>query len=211
MGFYRPAIRPSIYAIGEIAEFNGKTYGTTAAAEHQGEILAHGFSGDPGKYYQGSLSMNILKIQGLDVCSLGEVEIPDQKQGYEEIIFIDKAQRYYKKCIVFKDRLVGAILIGDKAEFQEYRNLIANKIELSEKRLSLLRNGQAPDPVMGRLICSCNSVGEGNLIQKLEAGCSDFLQLTRMTGAGTGCGSCKPETRKIFDAYFINLAVPAPV
>ncbi|MDZ4709702.1 MAG: molybdopterin-dependent oxidoreductase [Saprospiraceae bacterium] len=202
---------PSIYAIGEIAEFQGKLYGTTSAAEHQGEILAHHLSGDPGKYYQGSLSLNILKIQGLDVCSLGEVEIPDLKPGYEEIIFIDKAQRYYKKCIVFKDRLVGAILIGDKAEFLEYRNLIANKIELSEKRLSLLRNGQAPEPVTGRLICSCNSVGEGNLVQKMEAGCRDFLQLSQLTGAGTGCGSCRPEAKKIFEAYIKALQKSAPV
>ena len=79
--------------------------------------------------------MNILKMHGTELCSLGDVEYPDDP-AYEEVVFIDKAKRYYKKCIIHNDRLVGAILIGDKTEFLEYRNLIENRIELSEKTAS---------------------------------------------------------------------------
>ncbi len=68
--------------------------------------------------------------------------VPDDP-AYEEVVFIDKAKRYYKKCIIHNDRLIGAILIGDKSEFLEYRDLIENKMELSEKRLQLLRSGKA--------------------------------------------------------------------
>lgn len=188
----------NIYAIGEVAEFRGMLYGTTTAAEHQAQILAGFFSGDTGSIYGGSLLMNILKIQGLDVCSLGEVQIPSNSAGYEEIVFIDQAQRYYKKCIVHEDRLVGAILIGDKSEFLEFRDLIAGRMELSEKRMDLLRSGKKQEPVSGRLICSCNQVGEGNLKDKMESGCKDLVQLCRLTGAGTGCGSCRPEVKNIF-------------
>src|SRR6185295_19600473 len=89
---------PSIYAIGEIAEFRGFLYGITAAAEQQAEIVARHICGDISKYYEGSLLMNILKMHGTDLCSLGDVESPGNDPAYEEIVFIDKARRYYKKC-----------------------------------------------------------------------------------------------------------------
>ncbi len=190
---------PSIFAIGEIAEFRGFLYGITAAAEQQGEIVARYLCGDISKYYEGSLLMNILKMHGTDLCSLGEVESPANDPAYEEIVFIDKAKRYYKKCIVHNDRLIGAILIGDKNEFLEYRDLIANKMELSEKRLQLLRTGKALEPLIGKLICSCNNVGEGNLINKINEGCKELVQLCQLTGAGTGCGSCRPEIKAILE------------
>jgi len=114
----------------------GFLYGITAAAEQQAEIVARYLCGDISKYYSGSLLMNILKMHGTELCSLGLAEIPNNDPTYEEIVFIDKAKRYYKKCIVHNDKLVGAILIGDKSEFLEYRNLIENKLELSEKRYS---------------------------------------------------------------------------
>ena len=189
----------SIYAIGEIAEFNQFLYGITAAAEQQAEIVARHLIGDISKYYSGSLLMNILKMHGTELCSLGMVECPDDA-AYEEVVFIDKAKRYYKKCIIHNDKLVGAILIGDKSEFLEFRNLIENKMELSEKRLQLLRSGKTAEPVIGKLICSCNNVGEGNLLNKINEGCKDHLQLCQLTGAGMGCGSCRPEVKAILDA-----------
>jgi ferredoxin-nitrate reductase len=189
---------PDIFAIGEIAEFKGFLYGITAAAEQQAEVVASWLSGDIAPYYEGSLLMNILKMHGTELCSLGEVECPDDP-AYEEVIFIDKAKRYYKKCIIHQDRLIGAILIGDKTEFLEYRNLIGKKIELSEKRLQLLRSGGVAEPVLGKLVCSCNNVGEGNIIKKIEAGCTDHLQLCQLSGAGMGCGSCRSEVKKILE------------
>jgi ferredoxin-nitrate reductase len=186
---------PDVYAIGEIAEFKGFLYGITAAAEQQAAIVAQYLNGDVSSHYEGSLLMNIIKIHGFDLCSLGIPECPDD--DHEEIVFIDKAKRYYKKCIIYQDRLVGAILIGDKSEFQEFRELIANKIELSEKRLQLLRSGKKSEPVLGKLVCSCNSVGSENLRKKIEEGCTELKDLCAATGAGTGCGSCRPEVQRI--------------
>ena len=143
--------------------------------------------------------MNILKLSGLELCSLGLVSAPENDPEYEEVIFTDKAKRYYKKCIIHQDRLVGAILMGDKSEFAEFKTLIENKLELSEKRMALLRSGKAAAPVLGKLVCSCNNVGEGNLTQMIRGGCSDFRQLCQQSGAGMGCGSCKPEVKALLD------------
>ena len=191
---------PNIFAVGEIAEFKGFLYGITAAAEQQAEIVARYLNGDISKYYEGSLLMNILKMHGTDLVSLGEVECPDDP-AYEEVVFIDKAKRYYKKCIIHNDRLIGAILMGDKTEFLEYRDLIQNRMELSEKRLQLLRSGKTADPVIGKLVCSCNNIGEGNIINKINEGCTDFKTLCQASGAGMGCGSCRSEVKAILEQH----------
>jgi ferredoxin-nitrate reductase len=191
---------PDIFAIGEIAEFNGMLYGITAAAEQQAEVVARYMQGDVAAYYSGSVFMNIIKIHGFDLVSIGLPECPNDKE-YEEIIFMDKAKRYYKKCIIHQDRLVGAILIGDKTEMREFRDLIENKIELNEKRLQLLRSGKKAEAVLGALVCSCNNVGSGNLEKKIQEGCTNLKDLCTLTGAGTGCGSCRPEVQRILENY----------
>jgi len=195
---------PSIYAIGEISSFQGIMHGISAAAEHQALIVARWLAGDISKYYQGSLSMNILKMNGMDLVTLGLTECPDDK-NFEEVIFIDKAKRYYKKCIIQNDRLVGAILIGDKKEFPEFKHLIQDKIELSEKRIQLLRSGKTPEPVIGKLICSCSQVGEGNIQHKISQGHKELESLCAATGAGIGCGSCKTEVEAILKSTLTPL------
>ena len=190
---------PRIYAIGEVAEWRGRRYGITAAAEQQADVLAQALSGDPSAAYEGSVLMNILKFEGLDLCSIGEVSVPAGEEGYEEIVFRDLSQRYYKKCIVRDDRLVGAILLGDKNEFAEFRSLIESRVELSDKRRALLRSGKAKAPPVGRLVCSCNDVGEGDVAAAVRAGATDLGAVCGGTGAGLGCGSCKPEVQRILE------------
>ncbi len=193
---------PNIFAVGEIAEFKGALYGITAAAEQQAEIVAKYLHGDISQYYQGSLLMNILKMEGVNICSLGMVDCPDDPD-FEEVVFIDKSRRYYKKCIIHKDKLVGAILMGDKSEFAEFKELIQNKIELSDKRLGLLRSGKKGESVIGKLICSCNNVGEGNIEAKIKGGCGELKELCQVTGAGMGCGSCRSEVKAILERVLI--------
>ena len=196
---------PSVFAMGEIAEWRGQMWGITAGAEEQAAVAARFLAGDMSKPYNGSLSMNILKMEGLNLCSLGRVEAPEGDPNFEEILFIDKAKRYYKKCIIQNDKLVGAILMGDKSEFLEFKNWIQNGIELSEKRLDLLRSGKKAEPVIGKLICSCNGVGQGNLEQKIKAGCMNFQDLCNETGAGTGCGSCRTEVKALLEQTLIQI------
>jgi ferredoxin-nitrate reductase len=160
--------------------------------------VARYLAGDLTGYYEGSLFMNILKMHGTDLCSLGMIETPDDP-AYEEVVFIDKSKRYYKKCVIHNDRLIGAILIGDKSEFLEFRDLISNKIELSEKRLELLRSGKKATPVIGKLVCSCGGVGEGNICEKIKEGCTTLESVCQASGAGMGCGSCRPEIKAILE------------
>ncbi|WP_345146097.1 molybdopterin-dependent oxidoreductase [Flavobacterium ginsengiterrae] len=194
---YLQTSNPDIFAIGEIAEFNNKLFGITSAAEEQADILANFLAGDISSYYKGSILMNILKLEDINLCSIGDIEIPENDDSYEEIVFTDLKQRYYKKCIVKDDLLVGAILMGDKNEFAEFKTMIESKIELSDKRNTLLRGSSNAKPVLGKLVCSCSQVGAGNIEDTIKSGVNDFTELCKNTGAGLGCGSCKTEVKEI--------------
>ncbi|MGB2128529.1 MAG: molybdopterin-dependent oxidoreductase [Flavicella sp.] len=194
---------PNIFAMGEIAEFKNNLFGITSAAEQQADIAAKYILGDPNSYYKGSVLMNILKFEDLDLCSIGTVEFPENDPRYEEILLMDVSKRFYKKCIVKDDRLVGAIMMGDKSDFAEFKSLIEDQTELSDKRDELLRGQNNSEPVIGKLICSCSQVGEGNLTAVIESGCNDFSKLCKTTGAGLGCGSCKPEIRDILKSVTV--------
>jgi ferredoxin-nitrate reductase len=188
---------PAIFAMGEIAQFNNNLFGITSAAEQQADIAAKFILGDLNSTYKGSVLMNILKFEDLDLCSIGNIEYPENDNSYQEILLMDVSKRFYKRCIVKDDRLVGAVMMGDKSEFAEFKSLIEDRTELSDKREELLRGQSNSAPVLGKLICSCSQVGEGNLTDAIKNGCKEFTALCKTTGAGLGCGSCKPEVRDI--------------
>ncbi len=200
---YLQSSDPAIFALGEIAEFKQKMNGITAAAEQQADICARYLAGDATNYYSGTIPMNILKFPNLDLCSVGIPEIPTNGKNYSEITFLDRESLFYKKCIIHNDKLVGTILMGDKAEFAEYKELIESGTELSEKRKQLLRSGQAPVAMKGKVICSCNNVGQGNLEEAILNGHDQLNKLCEETGAGLGCGSCKSEVKRIIDRILV--------
>jgi ferredoxin-nitrate reductase len=58
---------------------------------------------------------------------------------------------------------------------------------------------------VGRIICSCNNVGEGNIIQ-VSSKCVTVEDVYKITGAGMGCGSCRMEVKKIYQLNLPKIA-----
>ena len=111
---------PEIYALGEIAEYNGRLYGTTEHAQEQARVAARHATGDEWAAYADAPLYNVLKIPGTSVSTVGLTapgDGDDAGDGFEEVTLLDRRMGYYKKCVVRHDRLVGAVLIGDNAEF----------------------------------------------------------------------------------------------
>jgi ferredoxin-nitrate reductase len=191
---------PDIFAIGAAAEYHEKIFNNDMAKKEQGSILAKYFHGNKARYYEGSLVVNSLNVNGLKICAMGVIEASLNDDDYEEVTVVDRRQRYYKKCIICQDKLVGAILFGDISELEEFKELIIQQTELGEKRPFLLRgNSRNTEKVIGKLVCTCKNIGEGNLLNVIESGCENIAELSRITGAGLGCGSCKPEIKMIWD------------
>ncbi len=194
---------PDIFAIGEIAEHRHRCYGTTPAAQEQAVVAAAQMTGDSWTRYEGNMPFNVLKLRGFSLCSMGQVLANDAEDGYEEITLLDEAERFYQKCVVYKNRLVGALLVGDMGAMAGLKELIRTGIELDEQRRTLLRAGSSspPAPMEGALVCSCNQVGTGNLTTAISEGCDTLESLCKKTGAGLGCGSCKPEVATLLESY----------
>lgn len=186
---------PNIFAIGEAAEHRGVSYGTTLSAEDQGRTAARFAAGDPSAVYAGSIRMNILKVEGIRLASIGRLE--GAKGESQDLVYKDEAAGIYKKCVVHKDRLVGAILLGDLSEMELFRSLIADGTELGDQRKTLLMRFEEIAPMRGELVCSCNTVGRINIEDAVHAGTTELTALMSCTRAGTGCGSCRPEVARI--------------
>jgi len=110
------------------------------------------------------------------------------------------------------ERLVGAIFVSREP-------LALGRVFLAEglsaayaapgERLRLLagRPGvDRPDP--GETVCSCFAVGVNQIVAAIVAGgCTNVEAVGATLRAGTNCGSCRPEIRRIVDEYVVQEAV----
>jgi assimilatory nitrate reductase catalytic subunit len=68
-------------------------------------------------------------------------------------------------------------------------------------RLSLLAGLEAGGRAAGRTVCACFSVGEAEILDCIASGeASTAEDIGAALGAGTNCGSCVPELRKMIEA-----------
>jgi NAD(P)H-nitrite reductase large subunit len=47
------------------------------------------------------------------------------------------------------------------------------------------------------LVCHCHGVNDAAVSHAVETGCSKVGQVVRTTRAGTGCGGCIPELKRL--------------
>ncbi len=190
---------PFIYAIGECAEHEGKTYGLVAPGFEQAAVAArHVNKQDDHAQYLGSTTATELKVIGQSVFSVGAIEKPRTPFSSEHQYFEEDA---YRKIIVDKGQIIGAQAIGPWLDGRRIQEMITQKRrvwpwQLLRFRLtgSLFSESENkvefwPDET---LVCQCMAVTKGRLNQCIKSGCTKISALGEQTGAGTVCGSCKP-------------------
>ena len=130
---------PDIYALGDVAEFNGQVWAMIPPALDEARIAAKKLLGQPGPDYQGTIPANTLKVVGFDLTSIGMVRpLHDPPEaGVEEIRAISTDRRVYKKFVIKEGKMIGAILLGTKKEIVKVSKMI--------------REGEPVDPVKSRL------------------------------------------------------------
>lgn len=190
-----------IYAIGECSEHRGKTYGLVAPGLEQAAIAADVLTGGASAYL-GSTTISRLKVIDEDVINLGEVSDLVQRPHQHEISFRQKKQGIYRKIVVHKGRVIGAVGYGHWPEFTRVQELYQSKRTLWLWQLvwfwltGRLWLFQGADDVKkwpaAAIVCQCNQVTQGELLQARAKGCESVEQLCTQTRAGTTCGSCKP-------------------
>ena len=108
---------PNVFAAGDVAEgpslINGKreVHAIEPTAMEHGRVAAANMAGKKVTY-PGSLLMNIVGIQGLDVASFGDWSA----KKAEVIEATSKERAAYRKYLFQGNRMTGAILVGSNRE-----------------------------------------------------------------------------------------------
>jgi nitrite reductase (NADH) large subunit len=185
---------PGVYAFGECAEHQGKLYGIVAPVWEQAVVLADVLCGTkPQARYRGSKLYTRLKVAGVDVASMGNLEPELESDQVYQVI--EDRRSAYRKLIVRDGQLVGAMLVGNTAAAATLVQLFDRGDPLPEDPLEALvsaRSGAAAAPA-DRTICNCHKVSEATLREAIANGADSVAALGECTKAGTGCGSCKGE------------------
>ncbi|MBV9709174.1 MAG: NAD(P)/FAD-dependent oxidoreductase, partial [Chloroflexi bacterium] len=103
---------PDIYAIGECAQHRGLVYGLVAPLWEQAQRLADRLTQhNPHALYQGSQVSTKLKVMGVELAVMGEKE--PSRESDEVVVYTEPSRGIYKKLIIRRGVLAGAILLGD--------------------------------------------------------------------------------------------------
>ena len=104
---------PSIYAVGDVAEFHNRIWGLWPVAVNQAQIAAVNIAGGEAAYDDDVTPVTILKGVGLDLCSFGRVEAASD----DDIVVVDEQPGHvYRKLVVVDGVVVGGVFLGSPSE-----------------------------------------------------------------------------------------------
>ncbi len=188
-----------IYAVGECAEHRERTYGIVAPGLEQAAVAANSIHGG-GSRYRGSIVATRLKVLDLPVFSMGPAGPDELPEFAREAVYADA--HCYRKLVVRRGRLIGAIAIGDWPHLGRLQEAVLHERYVLPWQLwRFKRSGELwPEREVESVlawpadvtVCNCTGVTRGRLGTALAAGCASADALAAATGASTVCGSCRP-------------------
>lgn len=200
---------PGIWAIGEVANFEGMCLGLVAPANTMAEIVADRLHGGEATF-PGFDTATKLKLSGVDVASFGDAFA--RTEHSLEIVYADPARGVYQKIVTTDDAktLLGGIFVGDASPYMSLRPLLGRELSAEPGAyLTAAGGGDAPDTELpdDATLCSCNNVTAGTIRDAIN-GCGacdgnapvqELGELKGCTRAGTQCGSCVPMLKKLLE------------
>lgn len=197
----------NIWAIGEVASFEGRCTGLVAPANAMAEVVADRLLGGAAEFTSVDDATK-LKLSGVDVASFGDA-LARTEQALE-IVYADPARGLYQKLVMTDDAktLLGGIFVGDASPYASLRPLLGTELS-SEPAAYLSASGmEAPagdELPAAALVCACNNVTAGTIRDAVngdghEEGCTELGALKTCTRAGTQCGSCVPLVKKLLES-----------
>ncbi len=127
-------------------------------------------------------------------------QLLEQGEHIETLTYSDRKLGINRKAWLDDGHLLAVRWIGgDMSEAQWLRKLMLEHRDVGELRPYLLAPGGPVDKhdSKGKIVCACNNVGELELKTAIEAGSNSIETLKSCTMAGTGCGSCIPEMKRL--------------
>lgn len=120
--------QPDVYAVGDVAQFNGRVHGLWPVAVEQAGVAAINAVGGHA-VYQEIVPVTTLKVVGVELTSIGRFEAAGE---HESVIALeDTAGHRYRKLVLFQGRVVGAILLDYPAHTAAVTAAIKQGVDLS--------------------------------------------------------------------------------
>jgi nitrite reductase (NADH) large subunit len=204
----------NIYAIGECAAWEDRIFGLVAPGYQMAKVAVSQITGGAAKF-KGSDMSTKLKLLGVDVASIGDSIA--RTPGAKTYSYSDTSGEIYKSLVVSEDdkTLLGAVLVGDVNEYENFLNIALNRNELPENpQEMILPGGESSGSFVDGLddtdtICYCNDVCKLIITNAIKSGASTLAQVKSETLASTGCGGCTDTVQELLDSEQNKIAVAA--
>ncbi|MCD2450941.1 nitrite reductase large subunit NirB [Methylicorpusculum oleiharenae] len=198
---------PAIFAIGECALWNNRIFGLVAPGYAMARAVVSVLEG-AGSAFTGADMSTKLKLMGVDVASIGDAHAATP--GALVYTYQDGDSDIYKRLVVSADKktLLGAVLVGEAADYGTLLQYCLNGIALPEHPEALILPRLSGEPVglgadalpASAQICSCHNVSKGDICAAIDTGCTSLGALKQATQAATGCGGCGALLKSVLDA-----------
>ena len=195
-----------VWAIGEVANFEGRCTGLVAPANAMAEVVADRLFGGAAEFTSVDDATK-LKLSGVEVASFGDARA--EAEGALEVVYADPARGLYQKLVMSDDArtLLGGIFVGDAEPYAALRPMLGRELTaepgayLSAAGGELPSGGDLPDDA---LVCACNNVDAGTVREYVRGehgdACTDLASLKTCSRAGIQCGSCVPLVKKLLES-----------
>ena len=196
-----------IYAIGEVALWEGRIFGLVAPGYQMAEVAAEHLMGKAEQQFAGADMSTKLKLMGVDVASIGDAH--GNTPGCRSTVFMDQTAGVYKKAVISEcgKKLLGAVLVGDAADYGNLLQLCLNEMDLPGDPSALVAPVSDGAPLLGAdalpdtaQICSCNNVSKGDLCAAIDGGAQTVGDLKACTKASATCGGCSALVKQVLDS-----------
>ena len=188
-----------IYAIGEVANFEGIIQGLVAPSYEMARVAFATITGDEKTYSHPYLATK-LKLLGVEVASFGDALA--ETTGAQVVSLANDSARTYKKLVLDPtgSYLIGGIFVGDTSQYFRLMQMAQSQATLPEDAASLLVAegvSAASLPLAfipnSAVVCNCENITKGSLIEAIQKeGITELSELKAKTKCGTGCGGCQP-------------------
>ncbi len=195
-----------IYAVGECAEHRNEIYGLVAPGLEQASVAAANIA-NIKHLYSGSVAASRLKVIDTQVFSMGPMGNSEIQHYGKHYVYKDESKGIYRKILVHRYRLVGAIGIGQWDETVRLQTTIGNAAKFYPWQvIRFLRTGNIWPEDIGNtvsawparaVVCQCMSVTRGSISDCIHQGANSVQMVSDSTGASTVCGSCKPLVQEL--------------
>lgn len=126
----------NIYAAGDVTEGRNRVTGKVEPVPNwinaceQGRIAGLNMVGVE-ETFRGSVTENVTHLFGLAIAAIGMTKIKGEDRHLEEMKLMNLEKKLYRKMVISRNRLIGAVLLRDIQDVGVIRNIIVNSVDIS--------------------------------------------------------------------------------